>query len=280
MSGGETMITIYCALYPEAQELIHFYQLKKETGRLHFQVFSNEETGIRLVITGAGAVSAAVAVAEVSTVYPPRETDFLVNFGSCGARGFLPKEIFLCNKITDVSNKRTFYPDVLYPHPFHEAEITCVPRPQKNGEMKEESLCDMEAAAVYQAGNYYYGPHQMIFLKVVSDSGCPDSINKQDFSQIMKMAAGHVTGYLDGLLEITHRMESVQRSFLPYAKQLGEALSCSVTMQAELEQLLNYLELAGKDYQAVIKEYYQSKKLPCDRREGKRILEELKSGLL
>lgn len=29
----------------------------------------------------------------------------------------------------------------------------------------------MEAAAIYQAGNYYYAPHQMLFLKVVTDHG-------------------------------------------------------------------------------------------------------------
>lgn len=32
-------------------------------------------------------------------------------------------------------------------------------------------LYDMEAAAVYQAGAYYFGPHQMTFLKVVTDHG-------------------------------------------------------------------------------------------------------------
>jgi len=36
---------------------------------------------------------------------------------------------------------------------------------------KTGALYDMEAAAVYQAGAYYLGPHQMSFLKVVSDDG-------------------------------------------------------------------------------------------------------------
>ena len=48
------LITIYCALYAEAQYLIQYYELKKESGNRHFQVFSNEEKQMRLVITGIG----------------------------------------------------------------------------------------------------------------------------------------------------------------------------------------------------------------------------------
>ena len=275
------MITIYCALYPEAQELIHSFQMKKEMGRCHFQVFSNEEKGIRLVLTGVGAVCAAVSVAEISTTYPPEETDFLVNFGSCGAGSSFPQnKIFLCNKITEAAGGRTFYPDILYRHSFTEAEITSFSRPQECTQIPAESLCDMEAAAVYQAGIYYYGPHQMVFLKVVSDHGFSDRFNKQEFSKTMKTSAKTVAEYLDQLCKITHQTKCVNQTLSLYAEKLKEELSCSVTMQAELDQMLRYFELAGKDYKPVIEEYRQSGRLPCDRREGKKILEEFKSGLL
>ena len=81
------MRTIYCALYGEAQEIIHTFQLKKETGQTHFQVFSDEEKSVRLVITGVGAIAAASAVAEISAVYPPGREGFLLNFGTCAAGG-------------------------------------------------------------------------------------------------------------------------------------------------------------------------------------------------
>ena len=68
------MLTIYCALFGEAQEIIKIFQLKKETKNTHFQVFSDVEQKIRLVITGVGAIAAATAVAEISTCYPPRQT--------------------------------------------------------------------------------------------------------------------------------------------------------------------------------------------------------------
>ncbi len=272
------MITIYCALYPEAQELIHIYGMKKETGRCHFQTFSNMEKDVRLVITGTGN-AAMPAVAELSSVYPPGESDFLVNFGSCGASGSLKQEICLCNKITQSADERSFYPDILYRHPFREAEIITVSRPLKNGEITKGVLCDMEAAFVYQSGIYYYGPHQMIFLKAVTDYGQCD---RQEFERIMKVAAQNVAEYLLNLNRISGEPARTYNSSLQDAKEdagkLGEELSCSATMQAELTQLLIYLRLAGKDYASMIEAY--RKRLPCKRREGKKILEELRSELL
>lgn len=84
------LITIYCALYAEAQYLIQYYELKKESGNRHFQVFSNEEKQMRLVITGIGKMNAAVAVAEISTNCPPGEADLLINFGSCAGGENVP----------------------------------------------------------------------------------------------------------------------------------------------------------------------------------------------
>ena len=62
------MIHIYCALYQEAQGLIKRYQLKKEEGQNHFQVFSNDKGELRLTVTGVGPIAAAAAVAFISTV--------------------------------------------------------------------------------------------------------------------------------------------------------------------------------------------------------------------
>ena len=83
------MITIYCALYVEAQYLIQHYELKKATESRHFQIFFNEKWKIRLVITGVGKLNATVAMAEISTIYPPAEEDLMVNYGSCAAEPML-----------------------------------------------------------------------------------------------------------------------------------------------------------------------------------------------
>lgn len=295
------MITIYCALYQEAQGIISAYQLKKETARNHFQVFSSEEQGIRLMVTGVGAIAAAAAVAEISTCCPPERTDLLLNFGSCaGGADFAIGQMYLCHKLTEESSGRTFYPDVLYQHPFSEAEIISTARVMDERSVAEGAcLYDMEAAAIYQAGSYYYGTHQMIFLKAVTDHGIVEkergAINSgsfafplQVFEEKMEQVSDGLISYINTLRKICDRQrESVadekeqKREAQDEAKRLGEALHCSVTMQAELSQLLLYWKLTGADYDKLFEAYREQGRLPAkDKREGKRILEELKARLL
>jgi hypothetical protein len=289
------MVTVYCALYPEAQELIGAFQLKKETAQKHFQVFSGKEAGIRVVITGAGAVAAAAAVAELSTCYPPEKQDILFNFGSCASgEGDAVGELFLCNKITEMSTGRTFYPDVLYRHPFAEAALVSAPKVMGPEEMRGLSgLCDMEAAAVYQAGNYSYSPHQMLFVKVVTDHGvAPQTADhaekRADFQEQLRAAGKRLCPYLAELRtlceeerETAAAHSALRQQASKDAKVLGEKLHCSVTMQAGLDQLLFYCLLTGKDYAGRVEEYARRGCLPAkDKREGKKLLEELRAELL
>ena len=381
------MITIYCALYAEAQYLIQHYELKKATESRHFQIFFNEKRKIRLVITGVGKLNATVAIAEISTIYPPAEEDLMVNYGSCAAEGMLmPEEgeggggacvplgsIIMVNKLTDAESGRTFYPDMIYRHPFTEGKVftsaqvytvdagareggttkvedvglnahaegyakveTAGLNAQNEEAMKAEVIAptvhDMEAAAFYEAGNFYYGPHQMIFLKVVTDHGIEkerlqnDSGQGKDitntknmtsngltinqtaserdrFAMIMQEAGAEVAIFIDGLQSLfasecydkksvgekIHRSE-VQNSPLetlcedPICEwsidenQLAEDLHCSVTMKAELLQLLKYWHLTEFDAETLIHSYYEQELLPCkDKKVGRRLLDELQN---
>lgn len=381
------MITIYCALYAEAQYLIQHYELKKATESRHFQIFFNEKWKIRLVITGVGKLNATVAMAEISTIYPPAEEDLMVNYGSCAAEGMLmPGEgeggggacvplgsIIMVNKLTDAESWRTFYPDMIYRHPFTEGKVftsaqvytvdagardggttkvedvglnahaegyakveTAGLNAQNEEAMKAEVIAptvhDMEAAAFYEAGNFYYGPHQMIFLKVVTDHGIEkerlqnDSGQGKDitntknmtsngltinqtaserdrFAMIMQEAGAEVAIFIDGLQSLfasecydkksvgekIHRSE-VQNSPLetlcedPICEwsidenQLAEDLHCSVTMKAELMQLLKYWHLTEFDAETLIHSYYEQELLPCkDKKVGRRLLDELQN---
>lgn len=291
-------LTIYCALYAEAQEIIHTFQLKKETGRTHFQVFSDEAQTLRLVITGVGAIAAASAVAEVSALFPPEETDLLLNFGTCAASPEIPEgEIFLCNKLTEECSGRTFYPDIMYRYPFLEAEVVSCGKVlfREDIDSKQDEsarartsstrLYDMEAAAIYQAGSYSYGPHQMMFLKMVSDHGMRH-VTSYSCRQERETAA-KVCAFISFLLDICqdeamkNGEKSAQRQQVKTdADRLGEELHCSVVMRGELEQLLWYWKLTHVDYDGMIADIRRQGRLPArDKREGKKILDELKGYL-
>ena len=376
------MITIYCALYVEAQYLIQHYELKKATESRHFQIFFNEKWKIRLVITGVGKLNATVAMAEISTIYPPAEEDLMVNYGSCAAEGMLmPGEgeggggacvplgsIIMVNKLTDAESGRTFYPDMVYRHPFAEGEVvtsaqvytadagtrdggitkvedvglnahaegyakveTAGLNAQNEEAMKAEVIAptvhDMEAAAFYEAGNFYYGPHQMIFLKVVTDHGIekdrlqndsgqgkdigneknmtihPAASGRERFAMIMQEAGAEVVRFIDELQSLfasecydeksvgekMHASEVRDSSVETLCEdpicewsidenQLAEDLHCSVTMKAELMQLLKYWHLTEFNAETLIHSYYEQELLPCkDKKVGRRLLDELQN---
>ena len=264
-----------------------------------------------------------------------------------------PGSIIMVNKLTDAESGRTFYPDMIYRHPFTEGEVktsvhvyTADEGTRDEEQMKMESagqtaqneeamkaeaaaptVHDMEAAAFYEAGNFYYGPHQMIFLKVVTDHGIenerlqndsgqgknigneknmtsnPVASERERFAMIMQEAGAEVVRFIDELQSLfaseccdleaegekIHRSE-VQNSPLetlcedPICEwsidenQLAEDLHCSVTMKAELMQLLKYWYLTEFDAETLIHSYYEQELLPCkDKKVGRRLLDELQN---
>ena len=170
------MIYIFTALYCEAHIFIRKYNLIKNNENIWFQEFYNESSGLRLTITGVGEIAAATAVGSVCSIYKPTQEDLLLNVGIC-AHSTEKHGIFLCNQIIEKATGKTFYPDMLYRSNFCEGTIVTemLPWNALNDNPKTKSsagnLYDMEAAAIYQAGIHFFGPHQMIFLKIVSDRG-------------------------------------------------------------------------------------------------------------
>lgn len=280
------MITIYCALYAEAQYLIQYFELKKDSKVTHFQMFSNGKKDIRVVITGVGKINMVVAIAELSTLYPPKGEDVIVNYGSCAAKDHAVGSIFICNKIVEEWTARTFYPDMLYQHPFAEACLHTVEK-EKLENLADDCIYDMEAAAFYQGAAFYYGPHQMLFLKVVTDHGDIYADNpkafQEQFSNIMNRAGEEIVAYLDEKIETNIQEEEWKQAmqetaFEDRVKQLAEDLHCSKTMEATVRQLMRYWKLAGIDVNTLLAPFYDSEKLPCkDKREGSRILNEIRT---
>lgn len=283
------MIYIVTALYAEAHPFITRFQLKKNVSHTRFQVFQNTEAGVCLIISGAGPIPAAVAVSSICTEYGVTQGDFLLNAGVC-AGIYQSGEIFLCNKITERITGKTFYPDILYRHGFPEAQIVTDSKPYKKtnqNETKEADLClyDMEAAAVYQAGSYYFAPHQMSFLKIISDNGNAGNVTPVHVESLIEKNMESIADYIANLQTIAqkeHQEEIFQKDAVQRElEKLCLDMHCSKTMSESLRQHIRYCILSGVDYSSILKEMYQQGKLPCrDKREGKQRFEELRKRLL
>ena len=297
-----SMIYIVTAMYAEAHPIITRFRLKKEMIRSPFQVFSDREAGVCLLISGTGMTAAAVAVSSVCTRYgagAAEEEDFLLNIGVCGwlshsgARPWRDSsqtgQLFLCNKILEQTTGRTFYPDILYRHPFREAPIVTGARvyektDQRDTQETDALLYDMEASSVYQAGACFLGPHQMSFLKTVSDDGDVRNVTPERIEQLIGENMDPLTDYIEALQAIS-REESrdpvSERAVQKAWEKLCPDLHCSRTMSESIRQHLRYCVLAGVDFAPVLEEMYRKGTLPCrNKREGKQRFEELKKRLL
>lgn len=285
------MIYIFTALYCEAHIFIRHFNLIKNQESTWFQQFYNETAGIRLTVTGVGEIAAAAVVGSVCSVYKPTQNDLLLNVGIC-AHTTKNDGIFLCNKIMENATGRTFYPDMLYRHNFAEGTIVTGMRPYHSNndaaQMSEgtlaETLYDMEAAAVYQAGIHFFGSHQMIFLKIVSDSGFVEDVSKERTALLMEKYKDQIFDYIGQISAITQKAGCRKSRLCQEEETLIETfckdLHCSKAMKDSMQQYIQYLTLAKIDYISVIQEMYDKKLLPCkDKKEGKLRFEEFKRRL-
>ncbi len=279
------MVYIFTALYCEAHIFIRQFKLIKNQESTWFQEFYNEISGIRLTITGVGEIAAAAAVSSICSVYKPTQGDLLLNVGIC-AHTTKKDGIFLCNKIIEKATGKTFYPDILYRHNFCEGTIVTemLPWNGKKNASPTENLYDMEAAAVYQTGIHFFGPHQMIFLKVVSDSGAVEEISREQAEHLMEKYQDCIFDHIEQISYITQKNMCRRNRLHQEEDRLIETfcadLHCSKSMRDSMQQYIRYLTLAGIDYVSVIRDMYEKELLPCkDKREGKLRFEEFKRRL-
>ena len=298
------MIYVMMALYQEAHGLIRELKLKKNTAYAPFEVFDNESAGIRLVVTGVGEIAAAAATAAVCARDGADTADFLVNIGCCAAGGCEPADrdmdsgygaahaaqtgdLYVCHKITEQATGKTFYPDILYRHPWKERELVTGMQPLQRA-AAHGALYDMEAAAVYQAGIRFFSPDRMLFLKVVSDFGVAgqERMTAETLTGLLEQHVKEIAAFLANLREAADEEETLRNDGIlqedeMVLERLFAALHCSQTMRASARQYITYAALTGYDWKAELKEWYARGLLPCkDRREGKVRLEELKQVLL
>lgn len=304
------MIYVVTALYQEAHGLIRELELKKNTAYAPFEVFDNESVGIRLVVTGVGEIAAAAATTAVCARDGADAADFLINIGCCAAanagadsgcetvdsgmdsgygaaNATQTGDLYLCHKITEQATGKTFYPDILYRHPWKERELVTGMQPLQEA-AAQGVLYDMEAAAVYQAGIRFFSPDRMLFLKVVSDFGVAgqERMTAETLAGLLERHVKEIAAFLANLRKAADEEEALRSGGIlqedeAVLEQLFAALHCSQTMRASARQYITYAALAGYDWKAELEEWYARGLLPCkDRREGKVRLEELKQVLL
>ena len=305
------MIHIFTALYPEAKPLIQALSLKKRATQTHYQQFLSEEGDLSLTITGVGPMQAAAVTASVLTDYDAGAQDQLLSLGTAARLTTCPASMYHVNKITEAATMRDFYPDMLLNTGLPEASlITGAKLYTKQESGYAADLYDMEAAAIYQAASMFLGPHQMNFLRIVTDDGLTQE--EMETGMTMRMVtnaasgteskpavgteasaprslAAHVTDcveqQVDTIVTVVDKLRALMAAeaaghqvLTENEQQLVDKLIAdahfSKVMADECVQLIRYAALSELDWQQPIAALYAEGLVPTrDKRAGKIILE-------
>ena len=305
------MIHIFTALYPEAKPLIQALSLKKRATQTHYQQFLSEEGDLSLTITGVGPLQAAAVTASVLTDYDAGAQDQLLSLGTAARLTTCPASMYHVNKITEAATMRDFYPDMLLNTGLLEASlITGAKLYTKQESGYAADLYDLEAAAIYQAASMFLGPHQMNFLRIVTDDG----LTQEEMETGMTMRtvtnaasgteskpavgteasaprslAAHVTDcveqQVDTIVTVVDKLRALMAAeaaghqvLTENEQQLVDKLIAdahfSKVMADECVQLIRYAALSELDWQQPIAALYAEGLVPTrDKRAGKIILE-------
>ena len=197
--------------------------------------------------------------------------DHITNIGICA--GANVGEIYLCNKI---HGEKTFYPDLLIPNNLEQREITTVDHVVNEDEVKAHPnmLYDQEAAIIFEHAQKCIAPHQISFLKIVSDSGITDFEKiKKSIPQLIENKIPEIEAFISSSQKFFSKIDTKEE--IKNLDKYSELLKCSATMKVQLAQLLRYAQICNIDVENFFKDIKISSK-----KDSLQILKSLKNFLL
>lgn len=228
------MIYLTCALDAEARPLLEHYRLKRDYS-LPYTLYKGD--GVLLLITGIGRSNAMLALSALMGYRIPTKEDILINIGICGAPDtYLLGEALLIHQIMDP--ERSYYPDILYPHPLRETGLVCVDTPVSS---PSPFPVDMESGGIFQAASRFLKLHQMAFVKIVSDHFEPHNVTKEGAIHLVQ---SHIRT-LESLIASLQEVSSDPALFTPEEMEQIEGWKAHFTVAqgVKLEEALSYFRL-------------------------------------
>ena len=269
------MITICTATHIEAEPFIKSFNLKKDLSEFKFQIFLSHN--IRLIITGVGKIKAAIALTYLFTKYKPSYSDILINIGLCGCRNknYDIGDIFLCNKIIDHDTNRTYFTDILFKHIFKETSIeTCSCISDRNTCLQGE-IADMESSGIYESALTFIQPHEIFFIKIVSDYLSSEPPDMTAIKNLISQSSDKIISWINSIKDkFIFDYTILTPKDIQAIETISEHLKLSCTLKNELKQFAKYYLLQNNNFSEIIK---FTDKIHCKtKKEGKIYLEKIK----
>lgn len=240
-------IVVITALMSEAAPLVERWGLKlvRNTPLLErFQTFSRD--GKYLAVSGIGKLRSATATSVLTATLGPETEPLLVNIGLAGAspthaqRG----ELFVINKVRDVTTNTRFYPDILVRHSLRESALDTYDHPVTTPPT-EHVIVDMEAAGFMQAATSLLAPSSVLAMKVVSDGCSGERLTPSDATSLMEARLDEIDRVIAGYCAELKSAPSLNSEELSSLEQLTIAARFSQSQRLELTRTLVAFKARG-----------------------------------
>lgn len=245
------LLFILTALHAEAKPIIQKLRLKKTGDVSGIQLYAGKQAA--LAVSGTGPLKAAVAGAVLLSRHAAAERDLFLNIGVCGAanESLSIGQTVLCHKIIHHDSGRTYYPDMVYRHPFREGVLETFSRPVGRDMLGAVTgdVVDMEGAGAYEAAGAFLPPDRILCVKIVSDPLNTDDPPRIDADTVTAL----IDDALDPVLEYAFRVEQAEAAASSSAAQWNEEdqrfvdeLSARLRLTATLRHRLRLLAAGYK----------------------------------
>jgi len=199
------MTLIVCAFKQEASLIKKRLSLKKIDDN-KFEIFSNSK--YILIISGIGKIKSSIAT---TYIFAKFQIDYAVNFGFAGGVSDI-SELFLINKIFDISTDSYFFPDILLDLDMRESSLSSFDRVVTKSDIDslKTELVDMEASAFFEASSKFLALNSIAVLKIVSDNFSSDFLSKDFIDSLLEKNIDRVLYFLESFSFQTKSFLSVE----------------------------------------------------------------------
>lgn len=249
------MIFISTALYCEAKIFIEKFKLKKDNLIHKFQVFKSKD--IILIISGVGEVNSVAASVFILSKFSNSKKDIFINIGVCGTinKSFKKGDLFICNKVINGTNKKIFYPDLIYPHNFRETSLESFSKVLNNKDNLsiEGNLIDMEGAFLFEGVSIFLSLENIFLLKIVSDYLDGEQINKDFVLKIIGKNIDIISKWILNLEKYTIDEDQILSNIdVKEIETISDNLKLTVTMKNNLLKLSKKYKVRNDDLENIL----------------------------
>ena len=228
------MLHITCALKPEAQPLLDYFELRAVPGAAH--IYHNPAARISLTLSGIGKSTGAAAVTRTQAQFNADKTHAWLNLGIAGHADLPVGQAVMVNKVTDAASGQTWFPSRVFAVTLPCRGLVTLEQP---GNDYRGELFDMEGAGFFQATSSIATLELVQALKVVSDNaiqpmaGVTPALATGLITQNLPIIA-EVIGQLLALSALLHQPQDPG----PHYYALTRGRHFSVSRQHKLRALL------------------------------------------